>query len=288
MQNYDRSVEDLGNAVHLEHVNLRIPDQQLATLFYVTGLGLTRDPYLNTGTTNMWINVGRSQFHLPTGNPQQLRGHVGIVVPDRQALLRGLAMARSGLRGTSFEFHEQNEFVEAVSPWGNRVRCYAPQARFGRVRLGMPYVELDVPAGTAEGIARFYREIIETPAETDEGGTVARVAVGPDQELIFRETDRALEPFDGHHVQIYLADFSGPYRRLLERSLISQEDDQHQYRFIDIVDVESGKTLYSLEHEVRSLRHPMYARPLVNRNPRQTTQGYLPGHDEMAWAEATQ
>ena len=31
------------------------------------GLGLTRDPYLMTGVGNMWINVGRSQFHLPTG-----------------------------------------------------------------------------------------------------------------------------------------------------------------------------------------------------------------------------
>ena len=32
-----------------------------------TGLGLTRDPYLMTSVTNMWVNVGRSQFHLPTG-----------------------------------------------------------------------------------------------------------------------------------------------------------------------------------------------------------------------------
>ena len=30
----------------LEHVNLTQPDQRLATLFYVVGLGLTRDPYM--------------------------------------------------------------------------------------------------------------------------------------------------------------------------------------------------------------------------------------------------
>jgi hypothetical protein len=37
-------------------------------LFYVTGLGLTRDPYLMVADSNMWINAGRSQFHLPTGS----------------------------------------------------------------------------------------------------------------------------------------------------------------------------------------------------------------------------
>ena len=63
-QQFDRSAEDLGNAVHLEHVNIQVPDQRLATLFYVTGLGLTRDPYLMVSDTNMWINAGRSQFHL--------------------------------------------------------------------------------------------------------------------------------------------------------------------------------------------------------------------------------
>ena len=66
MQQFDRAAEDLGNSIHFEHVNVTIPDQRLATLFYVAGLGLTRDPYLMVSDTNMWVNVGRSQFHLPT------------------------------------------------------------------------------------------------------------------------------------------------------------------------------------------------------------------------------
>ena len=45
-QHFDRAAEDLGNSIHLEHVNVQVPDQRLATFFYVTGLGLTRDPYL--------------------------------------------------------------------------------------------------------------------------------------------------------------------------------------------------------------------------------------------------
>src|SRR5437899_2351796 len=75
MQQFDRSSEDLGNSIHLEHVNVQVPDQRLAQLFYAAGLGLTRDPYLMVADTNMWINVGRSQFHLPTGKPQVVRGH---------------------------------------------------------------------------------------------------------------------------------------------------------------------------------------------------------------------
>src|SRR5215468_4768870 len=79
-QTFNRAAEDLGNSIHLEHVNVQVPDQRLATLFYVAGLGLTRDPYLMVSDSNMWVNVGRSQFHLPTGAAQVLRGHTGLVI----------------------------------------------------------------------------------------------------------------------------------------------------------------------------------------------------------------
>jgi hypothetical protein len=285
-QPYDRSAEDLGNAVHFEHVNVTVPDQRLATLFYVVGLGLTRDPYLNISYSNMWINVGRSQFHLPTGEPQLLRGSTGIVIAGRQALLDRLAGVKKKLAGTGFAFSEHNDFVEATSPWGNRVRCHEPgSARFGRIALGMPYIEFDVPPGAAPGIAGFYREVIETPAELTNGDAgVARVRVGKDQYFLFRETDSPLPDYDGHHVAIYIASFSGPYRRLKQRNLVSSEDNPYQYRFRDIVDPQTGRLLFAIEHEVRSLTHPMFLRPLVNRNPLQTTRTYSPGHDEQLWA----
>lgn len=285
-QHYDRTVEDLGNIVALEHVNVQIPDQVVSTLFYVTGLGLTRDPYIMTSVENMWINVGRSQFHLPTGKPQVLRGHVGLVMPDRAALLGRLAKVEKRLDGTQFDFRELNDHVEVTSPWGNRLRCYEPDPpRFGRITLGMPYVEFDVPTGTADGIVRFYREILDAPARIEENGAgrVARVSVGVDQEFVFRETERPGPSYDGHHVQIYITDFSSPHRRLLERGLITEESDQHQYRFKDIVDPEGGRVLFTIEHEVRSMRHPLYARPLVNRNPTQTNLNYAPGHDAWNW-----
>src|SRR6187401_497963 len=226
MQQFDRAAEDLGNAIHLEHVNVQVPDQRLAQLFYAAGLGLTRDPYLMVADTNMWINVGRSQFHLPTGKPQVVRGHTGLVIEGRAALLERLARVKPKLADTKFGFSEHNDYVEATCPWGNRVRVYEPDAeRFGRISLGIPYVEFDVPVGSAKAICGFYPEIMAMPAELKNGdATTARVKVGKDQYLQFRETDRKQPEFDGHHVQIYITNFSGPYRKLLERNLVSQED----------------------------------------------------------------
>jgi hypothetical protein len=285
---FDRAAEDLGNSIHLEHVNVQIPDQRLATLFYAAGLGLTRDPAMMVGDGNMWINVGRSQFHLPTGNPQVLRGHTGIVIAGRAALLQRLAAVRARLEGTRFDFSEHNDHVDATCPWGNRVRCYEPDpARFGPINLGIPYVEFDVPVGTADGIAEFYRRMLEAPARVERDrtdGAVARVMVGRDQHLLFRETDRPLPEFDHHHVQIYIVNFSGPYRALRERDLISQEDNRYQYRFRDIVDLDSGRHLFTVEHEVRSVTHPMYLRPLINRNPMLTNMNYAAGYDHLSWA----
>jgi predicted enzyme related to lactoylglutathione lyase len=286
MQHFDRAAEDLGNAIHLEHVNVTVPDQRLATLFYVTGLGLTRDPYLMVSDTNMWVNVGKSQFHLPSGSAKVLRGHTGLVISGRAALLERLASVAKKLEGTAFAFSEHNDYVEAICPWGNRVRCYEPDAeRFGRITLGIPYVEFEVPVGTTPAICAFYPAIMGMPAQLQNGdGHVAVVNTGHGQHLRFRESDRPQGEYDGHHVQMYVTDFSGPHRRLAERNLIYSEDNQYQYRFRDLTDLESGKHLFTIEHEVRSATHPMFMRPMVNRNPAQTNRNYANGHDQWLWA----
>ena len=202
---YDRATQDLGNIVNLGHVNVCITDQHLATHYYVTGLGLTRDPFLNTGARLMWINVGMSQFHLPNGQPDVLRGVTGLVVPDRAALLDRLTQVRKPLEGTKFDF---------------------------------------------------------------------------------RETDEPEKPYDRHHAQIYIANFSGPYRRLKALGLITMEVNEHEYRFKDVIDPDTREVLFTVEHEVRSQTHPLYGRPLVNRNPAQSNRAYKPGHDSISWAMA--
>jgi hypothetical protein len=279
--NYDRARQDLGNIVLLEHVNLCISDQRLATIFYVSGLGFTRDPYLVTGIENMWINVGRHQFHLPSRGVQVLRGRVGLVVPDLAALEARLKRVAPLLAETRFAWERRDGMVEVTCPWSNRYLCHAPAPRFGETELAIAYVEFDVPPGTARPIARFYGEILGAHAalEGAAGAETAVIAASAAQRLRFRESAHPIPPYDGHHIQIYVSDFSGPHRRLLERGLVTEESSEHQYRFRDLVDLDSGQALFAIEHEVRSLTHPLYGRPLINRNPAQTNQQYVRGHD---------
>jgi predicted enzyme related to lactoylglutathione lyase len=285
---FDRTVEDLGNIVELGHVNVTVPDQLKATAFYLMGLGLTRDPYLMAGIDNMWVNVGRGQFHLPTREEQVLRGTTGLVIPDLEALLRRLKNVGKHLEGTRFAYREVGDCVETVCPWGNRIRVHAPDVdRFGPMRLGMPYVEFDVPAGAnLDGIARFYREIFGGVAGVahDERGPYAWADCSMESKVTFRETDAKLAPYDGHHIQITLVDFSTPHKKLLERGLVTEESDQHQYRMVDIVDLDTNQPIYQIEHEVRSMKHPMFNRVFINRNADMTNRNFVPGYEVGVWA----
>jgi hypothetical protein len=275
--------EDVGNIVALEHVNVTQPEQPKAMLFYLVGLGFTRDPYMNVGLNNIWVNLGEQQFHLPTRPPQVIPGHIGLVVPDLDALEERLASVKEPLAGTKFRYSREDGYVAATCPWGNQYRCYAPDARFGDIIVGLPYVEFQVRPGAAAGIARFYERVLRAPTrvEKDAQGTAARVDIGTHQWLTFRETKGSIPPYDGHHIAIYVANFSGPYEFLKARDLIMEEPMNHQFRFKEIVDPESGERLHTLEHEVRGMHHAMYRRFMVNRNPDQRQQGYMRGHDAL-------
>src|ERR1700680_3869138 len=131
---FHRVAEDLANVTALEHVNVEIPDQGLASDFYLLGMGFTRDPYLFPGTNNMWVNIGKSQIHMPTGDALVFRGHIGIVSPDRGELLDRLTAVKKNLKDTKFKFKEHNDYVSASCPWGNKFRVYTPDVkRFGNI-----------------------------------------------------------------------------------------------------------------------------------------------------------
>src|SRR5512134_3631465 len=200
VKQFDRDAHAVGNIVHLEHFNVCIPDQRLATLFYVVGLGGTRDPYLFNGLENMWVNFGRTQVHLPSRavppRAEVLRGTVGFVVPSLADIGKRLEHAGSEMKRvvpeakTKFSWEEKNGAIEATCPWGNRVRCHEPSPEFGNTELGLVYVDFDVPPGTADGIARFYREVMLAPAKVD--GKRASVGIGRNQRLYFTETAKPL------------------------------------------------------------------------------------------------
>lgn len=277
MSEYDRSAEDVGNVVMLEHVNVTVPDQQLAALFYISGLGFTRDPYIDFGPRNMWVNAGEQQFHLPQSEAQVLRGTMGVVVPDLDDLHKRLERIAKPLSGTLFRWEKADDHVAVRCPWGNRLRVYGP-GRFPPMALGLAYVDMTVPRGCAAGIAGFYETVMDARVMTEPGRTL--VTMGPNQQLIFSESDDAADAYDGHHIAIYVADFSGPHRFLDERGLITEESDRFQYRFQAIVDPNGDDDpLFELEHEVRSLSHPMYRRNLVNRNPAISFFSYRKGSE---------
>ena len=285
-QPFDRAAEDLGNSIHFEHVNVTIPDQRLATLFYVAGLGLTRDPYLMVSDTNMWVNVGRSQFHLPTARRRCCAAIPASSSPAARRCWSGWRRSRKSSKAPRSHSASTTTMSRRSAPGATACAATSRTPRAsGASRSAFPMSSSTCRSGPRKRICAFYPEIMGMQAEFVNGdGTVARVKVGKDQYLQFRETDQPLPDFDGHHVQIYVTDFSGPYRRLRERGLVSQEDNQYQYRFRDIVDLDSGRHLFTVEHEVRSATHPMFMRPLVNRNPAETNRTYAPGHEQWAWA----
>jgi len=286
MKQHDRAAQSVGNIVHLEHFNCIIDDQRFATLFYVVGLGGTRDPYLFPGMENMWINFGRTQVHMPSRAVpprfEVLRGTAGFVVPSLEHLARQLEYAGKEMQRVigstrNFAFSKKKDCIEATDPWGTRIRCHPPSAEWGATELGLVYVDFEVPPGTAEGIARFYNEVMKAPAKAAKSR--AAVSVGKHQQLVFSETSRPLPEYDGHHVQIYIADFGAPYEWLKSRDLINMETDENEWRFQWIVDPRDGRRLFQVEHEVRSMKHRLFNRPLVNRNPGITNMTYVPGHD---------
>ena len=286
LKQYDRDSQVVGNIVHLEHFNVIVGDQRLATLFYVVGLGGTRDPYIFAGLENMWVNFGRTQVHLPNRGgkaPEVLRGTAGFVVPSLEEAKKRLEHAGKEMKRiapelqTKFSWREKDGTIEATCPWGNRVRLHAPAPEFGRTELALSYVDFDVPQGTTDGIARFYNEIMKAPAKVKNNR--ATVSIGRDQRLFFTETAAPLPEYDNHHIQVYIADFASPYHWLKERDLINMETDAEEWRFQWITDPRDGKKLFQIEHEVRSMKHRLFNRPLVNRNHGVTNLNFVPGSD---------
>ena len=244
----------------------------------MSGLGFTRDPYLMTGIDNMWVTSASRNSTCQRVSRRWCAAASVSSFPICKALVARLRNVAGLLAGTRFSFTEQGDHVDTMCPWGNRIRCHAPDARSGRRTLGMPYVQFDAPGGKR---GRHCRVLSRDPrrASGGEGIRTAVVAAGARQSIRFRQTGDPLLPYDGHHMQIYLADFSGPYQRLLARDLVTLETDQHEYRFIDIVDLHDATVKFKVEHEIRSMRHPLFGRPLVNRNPAQTNRAYVRGQD---------
>lgn len=261
---------EVGASVHFEHVNLRVDDHRLATLYFIAGLGFTRDPYRMVAVRNMWVNVGLQQFHLPINAPTPFPGEVGVAVPDLARTKETLAEVAPQLEDTAFSWQAENGTLATRDPWGHAIRVYDARKLPSHLPQQIPHVRFHVPPGTAPGIARFYRELLHCPAEVAgrKGAQEATVTVGPHQHFHFAET-RGAQADTGHtnHVAVYLSRYWEVYDTLGQRGLVAEAHGREQFRFRDIVDVDSGTLLFRMEHEMRSLYHPDFRKPLVNRVP---------------------
>jgi hypothetical protein len=260
---------EVGTIVHFEHVNFRIPDHRLAHLYFCVGLGLTRDPTRMVGIENMWVNAGRQQFHLPIGPPSPFRGEVGVVVPDLDAVAQRLTEAKGEFAGTQFSCRREGETLRTTTPWGHPVRIHPFGLLPGRDRQAIPYVELWVAPGTAPGIGAFYRDVIGCPVEfaPANGAPCASVTVGPYHTFRFVERPDGGAVTHRNHVAVYLTRYHATYEALARLGCIMQEDAREQFRFHHMKDPATGRLLYSFEHEMRSIYHPDFGKPLVNRVP---------------------
>jgi len=298
--------------VSLEHLNLNVPSwTQELEKFWFDALGFVRDPRAETvfqgiqrtgGTASglVWANIGLQQIHMPLGEPenpsQRGRGELGLGYADLNELTKRLECHSIPCE----EVEKQGPFPAGIrfeSPTGVRLRAQqVTQPLLGPTEaiaapssvglpggpslgIGLVYAEFVCGVGVAAAICRFYEQVLVVPAVAADGVCVVPLQ---DQSLIFREVSGEVEPYDGHHVAVYVGNiskgdtvesFKAMYCRSKEAGLVwnnprfpmftydTLEDAVrfNEFRVKDLVDPLTGKVVYELEHEIRSLAHPGFS-----------------------------
>lgn len=158
--------------------------------------------------------------------------------------------------------------------------------------VGIRYVTFTARHGTVERIGRFYSEIFGASVLFEEHEPpaiylrTATVLVGPSVHLVFCEhctddlsyeeerrqagTGAGAAGGEGLHLCIYVAHFKAAFERLAQLGLVwtnprfahldtcdsySEAHASRQFRFKEIVDLETRQPLLEIEHEVRAQRH---------------------------------
>lgn len=267
--NEPENLPEIGGILHLDHVNFQVPEHDLATIFFINCLGLTRDPYRRADETNMGINVGLQQFHLPRRGPTPpFPGVVGLVVPDF-ATIRARLGRFDGFSGTPYTADFGDVTAEITSPFGFRLRLHTAGSVPFQRPLGIPYVEIFVPPGTATAIAGFYGDVFRalTRIESIDGETAAIISAGPFQELRFIE--RELDSYDteNFHISFHVTHYNEVRDRVTASGSMMGEALGQVFFFSRLFDPKTDATVLPLINEVRSVYHQDFMRPLVNRWP---------------------
>jgi len=166
---------------------------------------------------------------------------------------------------------DKEEFGEVAAKYG----CEESECR------GIDYVEISCPPNTADKIALFYDSVLDATTSVIQYGDakIAIVAFGEvdengrsSQSLLFRETFERIPLYDGHHLAMYVgssdADFEQAFKNAQLAGIVwvnprfsdnvtslQGAREWKQFRFKDIVDMETGQVIMELEHEMRSIEH---------------------------------
>lgn len=288
--------QDLGNIVHLEHLNLEVPDRALADMFYADALGLASDPAMHGHPRVTWYNIGRQQFHIAKGNKAQRTPlPVTLVLPDHSSLLNRFQDAATKFQGTQFAYDQKDTHqINVTDPWGQRFVIVPPSDKsvFDR---GIKNIPLPCAPGTAAAIGDFYEQMYKARVvyQSQNGAEHASILSGPGTTLTFIESSKyrdaatAIGAFEGWHIAFYLADFSSVFNAVNNAGLnllqhkysdkaptLQEALKCSQFRMSSIIaftdspaggptQFKTGEKLYSFGHELRSMYHPRYLRSLM-------------------------
>ncbi|KAL4858889.1 hypothetical protein ACK3TF_001264 [Chlorella vulgaris] len=237
----------------------KVPDLDLARVFYGEGLGLTPDPdslgWQRGGPFVTWYNVGRQQFHICKGPTQTTGGTITLKLPNLarvadqlkrlEPVLQGTAFAFSPLQPASGDGGGTGSSLAVTCPWGQRFMLVDAAPGFtwaaGIVQLQLPCFKGKLRAyvsRTAHSIARFYSETLGAGVAecgSSGGGDAARVVLGPGTSLCFEEdaalgeltTEAVDKLWSGWHVAFYISRFSSSFSKVSQLG-INQLD--HPYR----------------------------------------------------------
>jgi len=259
----------------------------------------------------IWANAGLQQIHMPLGEPapsdsQNIPGFIGLAyenlvtlrstlkslsigygeVPTSEVVsMNGLgppAMKVKSPTGVTFIIHSHRSSESSwVTPngWKSTKELMAQKVQLQNEEpstcLGIPYIRLMCPHGTAISIGRFYGEIFQTKAEIRKATNAEEcwVPIGASQWLIYREAQRGETiPYDGYHIAIYINDFLGAYHRAKLHNLLwnnprfpnltyDTEDlalKHTEFRILNLIDPTTGEFICQLEHEIRAASHPSF------------------------------
>ncbi|CAN0178212.1 unnamed protein product [Discosporangium mesarthrocarpum] len=212
--------------LHLEHLNLRMPEHgPIKQMYYDTlgfGIDSRRAQNIAKGSGTLWANIGTSQIHMPTGEVQVVPGSTGLIYRDLEEVKARLRKAEGAttLKDTKFGWQEDvDKTIVVTGPHGNVFRLHQMPTGEDKDNRGMPvvdprgghlpsapslgvglaYIHFRCRRGTVGGIARFYRKVFNAEVEVLElggaggaGGASVRgihalVRAGPVQHLGFQE-----------------------------------------------------------------------------------------------------